>query len=260
MTMTDTRGPACGLESGRLSAYLDGELTNGERRAVEAHLAGCEGCTALLADLRRVVDQARSLADAAPPEDLWPGIERQLKPRARRTPAPAQALAGPSAWWRRRLDLAVPQLAAAAVVLVLLSAGAMWLLLHGSGTRGPAVTGVTPVAPPPVAAARPESTQAPLAAAAPPASPALVTAGNAGYDAAVAELEDALASGRGRLDPRTLRVVEQNLRVIDRALDEARRAVAADPGNTWLRSHLAATMKRKVDLLRSATLLASTQG
>ena len=87
-----------------------------------------------------------------------------------------------------------------------------------------------------------------------------MTAGNAGYDAAVAELEDALASGRGRLDPRTLRVVEQNLRVIDRALDEARRAVAADPGNTWLRSHLAATMKRKVDLLRSATLLASTQG
>src|SRR5438552_3673062 len=88
-----------------------------------------------------------SPARSAPPEALWPGVEHQLKPRARRTPAPAHGLAGASAWWRRRLDLAVPQLAAAAVLLVLLSGGTMWLLLHGSGTRGPAVTGATPVAP-----------------------------------------------------------------------------------------------------------------
>jgi hypothetical protein len=36
--------------------------------------------------------------------------------------------------------------------------------------------------------------------------------------------------------------------------------VAADPGNLWLRSHLAATMKQKVDLLRTATLLTAAQG
>ncbi|HKQ59029.1 MAG TPA: hypothetical protein VJY35_14280, partial [Candidatus Eisenbacteria bacterium] len=83
---------------------------------------------------------------------------------------------------------------------------------------------------------------------------------NPRYDAAVAELERALAEGRGRLDPRTLKVVEDNLRIIDRAVAEARQAVAADPGNTWLRSHLASTMQRKVDLLRSATSLASVQG
>jgi hypothetical protein len=75
------------------------------------------------------------------------------------------------------------------------------------------------------------------------------------YDAAVAELERTLAEGRGKLDPRTLQVVEENLRIIDRAIEDARRAIAADPGNTWLRSHLAATMRRKVDLLRSATML-----
>ncbi|MGH7730742.1 MAG: hypothetical protein ACRENJ_05755, partial [Candidatus Eiseniibacteriota bacterium] len=90
------------------------------------------------------------------------------------------------------------------------------------------------------------------AASAGPASPR--------YDAAVAELERTLEEGRGRLDPRTLQVVERNLAIIDRAIDDARRAVAADPGNTWLRSHLAATMKRKVDLLRSATMLSTTQG
>ncbi len=37
-----------------LSAYLDGELEDEGRRAVEAHLAACNRCRALLADLRRV--------------------------------------------------------------------------------------------------------------------------------------------------------------------------------------------------------------
>lgn len=37
-----------------LSAYLDGELEDEGRRAVEAHLAACDRCRALLADLRRV--------------------------------------------------------------------------------------------------------------------------------------------------------------------------------------------------------------
>ena len=37
-----------------------------------------------------------------------------------------------------------------------------------------------------------------------------------------------LAEGRGRLDTATVRVLEQNLHVIDQAIEEARRAVAAD--------------------------------
>jgi len=32
----------------RLSEYLDGELSDEERCAVESHLAGCERCAAIL--------------------------------------------------------------------------------------------------------------------------------------------------------------------------------------------------------------------
>jgi hypothetical protein len=254
----------------RLSEYLDGELTPPERAALEMHLGACAACTETLEALRAVVIHARTLEDPPPAEDLWPGIATQIT----RTDAPAVApVAAPHGrapivgvgrrWWTRRFDVSLPQLAAAAVLLVALSAGAAWIALRGSaftpgpsggGSRSPGAIAVAPARPMPAPASGAPALDASVGAA-----PAVAGASNPRYDAAIADLERALAEGRGQLDPRTLRVVEQNLRTIDRALEQARRAVAADPGNLWLRSHLADTMKRKVDLLRTATLLTAAQ-
>jgi hypothetical protein len=55
-----------GHEGERLSAYLDGELPPVERLDVEAHLAACAVCTALLADLRAVDAWVPSLPADAP--------------------------------------------------------------------------------------------------------------------------------------------------------------------------------------------------
>ena len=67
-----------------------------------------------------------------------------------------------------------------------------------------------------------------------------------------------LEADRGTLDTTTVRIIEQNLAVIDRAIADARRALAADPGNAYLNAHLAGTMRRKIDLLRrAATIVAS---
>jgi len=252
----------------RLSEYLDGEMTGHERTACEAHLATCDACTEALDDLRAVVSRAQALEDAPPAEDLWPGIASQIAPR--------RPIARPGrVWWTRRFEIGVPQLAAAGVLLVGLSAGAVWLLARGPVVRTTPIAGVRS-APAPIAAAVPSppapspsattttagsGAEAPMAVPAYDAGtgPAAVTAGmtNPRYDASIAALEQALADGQGHLDPKTLRIIARNLRVIDRAIEEARTAVAADPNNTWLQSHLAATMKRKADLLRSATLLAA---
>src|SRR5262245_4848585 len=256
--------------SDRLSAYLDGELKKAERERLEAHVAECAACAVALAELREVMTRARSLVDTPPATDLWPLIEAQLTPRGAAASVPAAAkergkvLAGPGRWGRR-FELGLPQLAAAAVLLVVLSAGVMWMVLRGGAL--PAGNGVPPA---PVArntddAPRPFPSPRPPAPAAPardmmPAEFASTDLSNPRYDAAVAELEQALAEGKGKLDPRTLAVVQHNLEIIDNAIADARRAVAADPGNTWLRSHLAAAMKKKVELLRSATMLASAQG
>src|SRR5262245_17961126 len=76
------------------------------------------------------------------------------------------------------------------------------------------------------------------------------------YDAAVADLQRALKSGRGQLEPATVQVVEQNLAIIDQAVEDARRALAEDPSNADLSGYLLDTRRRKLDLLRHAAALA----
>jgi hypothetical protein len=83
--------------------------------------------------------------------------------------------------------------------------------------------------------------------------------GDAAYDEAVADLQAALAAGRGRLDAETIRVLEANLTAIDQAIGQCRDALAADPANLYLNSYLAQTRARKLDLLRRATALADSR-
>ena len=63
----------------------------------------------------------------------------------------------------------------------------------------------------------------------------------------------------GTLDTSTVRVLEQNLELIDRAIRDAERALAADPGNAYLNAHLARTMRQKIDLLRQAASLTAAR-
>jgi anti-sigma factor RsiW len=217
----------------RLSEYLDDELATGERAALESHLATCAECSAVLADLSRIVGRARQAPRRGPTRDLWPGIARRIgaTPPATEIVELASRPGG-----ARRWSFSLPQLAAAAVLLMTLSGGSVWLLRsHSPPTGGTAVT-------------------APRPAGAPVALNASATASQS-YAAAIADLERVLASGRGQLDTVTVRVIQQNLATIDQAIAQAQRALAADPANLYLNTHLAETMRRKLDLLRQAATL-----
>ena len=80
---------------------------------------------------------------------------------------------------------------------------------------------------------------------------------DAQYDAAVTDLEKALSAGRGHLDASTVATVEHNLQIIDQAISQAREALVADPANSYLSSHLVEARRRKLELLRRATALAT---
>src|SRR5690606_33702619 len=73
------------------------------------------------------------------------------------------------------------------------------------------------------------------------------------YTGDIAALEAALEANRDRLDPATIDVIERSLESIDRAIEDARAALDADPGNPYLHRQLDNTMRKKVDVLRLAT-------
>ena len=53
-------GLSCGQVLERLSDYLDGDLSPGDRDRLEAHLRGCDRCARFGGELRAVVGALRS--------------------------------------------------------------------------------------------------------------------------------------------------------------------------------------------------------
>jgi len=222
----------------RLSDYLDGHLPAGDRVLLEAHLGVCAECRETLEELRLLVARARAAAEQPLPTDLWPGIAALIGSSG--SPSPIIDLGRERA--RRRLSFTVPQLAAASVLLVALSAAAVLFAVRGSA---PAAT--TPVATAPsVSGIRQASASFPVGA-------------ETSYDTAIQELQRALDAGDNHLAPRTVQVLRNNLARIDTAIVEARRALEADPGNAYLNAHLARTMRQKIDLMRQAATLANAE-
>ena len=217
-----------------ISEYLDGGLETAERRLFEAHAAECAECAKALEDLRLITSRARALPLEGPEADLWPGIEARIQgagPVAR--PMPVARRGGFAA---RRFSFSIPQLAAACLALAVLSGGAVWYGLHLSPSR---VAGIF--------ADRSASRMAPASQSVPD-------------HVAIQDVEElgrVLAAGREKLDPATVRSLEESLLIIDVAIRQAKRALDADPNNPYVRAHLDDTMRRKVEFLRRATMLAS---
>lgn len=243
----------------RLSDYLDGAMGDAERGACEAHLASCAECAHALAELREIVERAHALPDRAPDRDLWPEIEARLASRAPQRARRILALP-------RHIHLTLPQAIAAGVVLVALSGSVVWWMLRHEGAPGALSSGpvaarpgatpqVTPgtIAPAPAGGAR---SQPSPAAGSSSRDVAQYAAYEAHYDQAIAELERTLEEHRTELDTSTVRVVEQNLVIIDNAIAQARRALEADPASPYLHQHLALQMKLKLDLLRRTAAFA----
>jgi len=77
------------------------------------------------------------------------------------------------------------------------------------------------------------------------------------YDSEITTLHVALEARRGQLNPATVAIIEQNLRVIDDAINQSRAALAKDPNSRLLNDQLDRTLATKTSLLRAAALLPS---
>lgn len=229
----------------QLSALLDGDLDEAAAADVRAHLAGCSECQSVLDDLDAIRTQARAwtAVEATPAGDLWPGVLSRLD--VAEAPGGARGgsgvvVAGPARWYRRRWSVGVPELALAASLAAAIGGALVWSRPAASPSTA---SEVVPI----IAASEPLGVE--------DSAVTPVSFADAQYNAAVGDLERVLQEQRDRLDPRTVIVLERNLRIIDDAIRDAREALAADPANALLNAHLAGARRRKLDLLRRAALI-----
>ena len=179
--------------------------------------------------------------DEMPQRDLWAGVASRIATPA----APKLASTGGA----RTVTFTMSQLAIAASFLMAVVAGVTWLAVNRNAVGGNGAGNMKVIQA--YTTGAPEATGGQIV----PANFA-----DAQFNAAVTDLERILRDERDRLDPRTVLILERNLKAIDDAINEARMALESDPANPFLNSHLADARRRKLDLLRHATELASTGG
>jgi hypothetical protein len=280
-----TYGPAGGHpDEATLQDHLDGELPPEAADRIRDHLAGCEACRSLFRDLEDLRARARALpSERDPSRDLWPGIEARIRAGAggeraadspslsgssvpgatsssEGPPSPSDGATSPSDGprgaderWRvsprrgprerrtgrsglpsRRFASVAGLAAAAAIAAVaagtLLFMGDASLPGNGSGLAGGGTE---------------ETGEVALATE--------VRQVEDAYRPAIEELR-ALADARA-LSPETRAVLEQNLQVIERAIEESREAVLADPEGHRALESLRRMYDAKVEVLRTVAVL-----
>src|SRR5262245_31901886 len=166
------------------------------------HVAVCADCRAELAALRSVLASLAALPRGiAPGRDLLAGIHARID--AQPASEPAQHLRARTLW-----SLRWP-LAAAAVLLIVATAVVtrVWI-----ARTEPSVASVPPAGTAQLVRHQPQLLQQK-------------------YESAITELEQLVAAQRAQLSPTTLRLLQENLRVIDRAIRESQAALQQDPNN-----------------------------
>lgn len=205
--------------------FVDGQLPEDERRDVERHLAGCPKCRRAVEQLRAIVEKAAALPrEIAPPRDLMPGIRRVVEGAGEQRA---------SATWMKWAGVA-------ASVIILITAGIIGINIRDADPDG------SQLASPPGAVL--------------PAGHTAATefqAAEQEYLQAAALLAAALEKQRGSLSPETAAAVDENLKIINEAIENVRQALDADPGNPRNGQVMTALYQQKIEILRRVSRLSS---
>ncbi len=231
-----------------LHDFLDGELDAAAVDQVTAHLEECARCRGMVEDLERLRDRARALPpELAPRRDLWPDIAARIeagrlaagtaetgergRPRIAPSPGPREERVGrPQP--RRWPSLTGPRWGmAAAAALAALAAGTLLL------TGGPDAPGAGPTA----GTGEPTVTFA-----------SEIREVEESYRPAIEELR--VLVDAQELSPETREVLEANLAMIERAIEESREAVRSDPQGHLALTNLRRMYDAKVEALRTVAM------
>lgn len=201
--------------------YLEGVLAPEECVRLRDHLECCEDCKELLEDFDDIAQQARELPRLEPSDAAWPAILRRV--RAARTDA-APPLALRRKWFEAIFAPGRFVSAGAAALLLMAVVGGLVFLRRPAGPAA----GVS------------DQDRFTLAK---------VEEAEKYYKLAIQALSEAVGSPRNGLDPQVAAVFEQNLRVIDTAIQACQNAVTKAPSDLAARVYLLGAYKNKVEFL-----------
>ena len=228
------------IDDTRLNDYSEGLVTEEVARDIKAHLAACEECSGRLERLTLLLAELAGLpATATPARDLWSDLRGEIESGSGQGEPVAIPIWRDRSVGSRRFSFSAAQLVAASVAWILLSGGAVWMALTG----GPGEATIATIDITPVVEVRDQSMRL---------LPVTQVATNE-YERAIASLQTILEQGRHRLGPQTVAILETSLATIDRAIEEARWALADDPNNPALNRLLIKHEQSKLRVLRQAS-------
>ena len=211
----------------RLSDFIDGHLSPGERLRVQEHLSFCTGCLVVHQDINLIVTTSRQLPQESP-SPLWQRIQSELGEQINNAQGGAW-----SRFWRRRfqINLSVPHLAIAACLVV--------LAIASFGV----VSKLSPKSLPDVNLSWNESSVAPSALS--------TTASAIPSDMAksISDYDGQVRQRMGSWDPRMRDTFERNMAVIDLCLEKVQRELRENPNDDVSRDLLHSAYGKKLKLL-----------
>jgi anti-sigma-K factor RskA len=218
-----------------LNDYVDGTLPAGMRDQVAEHLEQCPKCKEELERLQTLLEKAQALpASIMPEHDLWPGIEDRIIEEENRASF-FNILRVQPLWSIRNLA------AAAAILVIVFSATYFTVTIRDKhGSRLPALSEnsseIVPVS----------TLQADYSSA------------EAEYVRATLKLQEVLDSRKQYLAPQTREVMDRNIKIINEAMAEIKKALGNDPGNKQLNTLLLASYQNKVEVMYWAAKLSAS--
>jgi hypothetical protein len=207
-----------------LGDYVDGTLDERSRIEFETHLASCDRCRAVVADLGVIRRATLALEPELPAPHMWSKLSAAFE---------AEHASTFHRWgftW---------QTLAASVVTLTLVAGLTWI---GHG--------LAPIKAPSgqLASAAPTQTEA-------ISVKAQFDLAEAQYTSAITGLESITKSEQSALDMDTADVLQANLSVIDGAITESRAALQTEPDNPAAQESLFDALRSKLELLQDVVAL-----
>ncbi len=203
-----------------LDDYVDGQLPEDDARELREHVESCCTCREEEAAARVLASHVAGLPKSVPPaRELWPGIAVRL-----------DALEAPRRAWKFRVNGLA--LLTAAATLAVIAAGAYSFLEGGAARRDGPAPGIV------------------LSS-----TPAACLGSDAGLEQAQAEQLAALRDCEKALAPQTIRIVRENLDILDAASRTLCSAIEEDPANPHLMLRWMALQQRKIGMLAAVVRL-----